>query len=129
MYMYIKFLKIVSFYLSNRAAMAAMDRFEYEGREIAVVFAKDKRKTPDEMRSVLNTDELRLYDLIWKRTIASQMVDATGETVSVTMTAAIGDLGTATLSAAGTTITNRGFLAAYEEGQDQSRNDDDENES
>ena len=91
--------------------------------------AGDVFKTPDEMRSVLNTDELRLYDLIWKRTIASQMVDATGETVSVTMTAAIGDLGTATLSAAGTTITNRGFLAAYEEGQDQSRNDDDENES
>jgi DNA topoisomerase-1 len=91
--------------------------------------AGDVFKTPDEMRSVLNTDELRLYDLIWKRTIASQMVDATGETVSVTMTAAIGELGTATLSAAGTTITNRGFLAAYEEGQDQSRNDDDDNES
>ena len=91
--------------------------------------AGDTFKTPDQMRSVLSADEMRLYDLIWKRTVASQMVDATGETVSVTMMAPVGELGTATLNAAGTTITNRGFLAAYEEGQDQSREDDDENES
>ena len=91
--------------------------------------AGDTFKTPDQMRSVLNADELRLYDLIWKRTVASQMVDATGETVSVSMTAPVGELGTATLSAAGTTITNRGFLAAYEEGQDQSRDDNDDAES
>lgn len=91
--------------------------------------AGDTFKTPDQMRSVLSADELRLYDLIWKRTVASQMIDATGETVSVTMTAAVGTLGTATLSAAGTTITVRGFLAAYEEGQDQSRDDDDDAES
>jgi DNA topoisomerase-1 len=87
--------------------------------------AGDTFATPEQMRSVLSADELRLYDLIWKRTVASQMVDATGETVSVTMTASVGELGTATLTAAGTTITNRGFLAAYEEGQDQSRDDDD----
>ena len=86
-------------------------------------------KTPDQMRGVITADELRLYDLIWKRTVASQMVDATGETVSVTMTTPVGELGVATLSAAGTTITNRGFLAAYEEGQDQSREDDDDAES
>jgi DNA topoisomerase-1 len=91
--------------------------------------AGDTFKTPDQMRSVLSADELRLYDLIWKRTVASQMVDATGETVSITMTAPVGELGTATLSAAGTTITVRGFLAAYEEGQDQSRDDDEESES
>lgn len=86
-------------------------------------------KTPDQMRGVISADELRLYDLIWKRTVASQMVDATGETVSVTMTTPVGELGVATLSAAGTTITNRGFLAAYEEGHDQSREDDDDAES
>ena len=91
--------------------------------------AGDTFKTPDQMRSVLSADELRLYDLIWKRTVASQMVDATGETVSVTMTAPVGELGTATLSAAGTTITTRGFLSAYEEGQDQSRDDDEDTES
>lgn len=91
--------------------------------------AGDTFKTPDQMRSALSADELRLYDLIWKRTVASQMVDATGETVSVTMTAPVGELGIATMSAAGTTITNRGFLAAYEEGQDQSRDDDDDAES
>jgi len=86
-------------------------------------------KTPDQMRGLISADELRLYDLIWKRTVASQMVDATGETVSVTMTTPVGELGVATLSAAGTTITNRGFLAAYEEGHDQSREDDDDAES
>ena len=86
--------------------------------------AGDTFKTPDEMRKLLSADEFRLYDLIWKRTVASQMVDATGETVSVTMTAPLGALGTATMSAAGTTITIRGFLAAYEEGQDVDRNDD-----
>ncbi len=86
--------------------------------------AGDVFKTPDEMRSVLSPDEFRLYDLIWKRTVASQMIDATGETVSVTLQTPVGDLGVATLSAAGTTITVRGFLAAYEEGQDAPRNDD-----
>lgn len=91
--------------------------------------AGDTFKTPDQMRSVLSADEMRLYDLIWKRTVASQMVDATGETVSVTMTTPVGELGVATLTAAGTTITNRGFLAAYEEGHDQARDDDDDAES
>ena len=85
--------------------------------------AGDTFKTPEEMRRLLSADEFRLYDLIWKRTVASQMVDATGETVSVTMTAPVGALGTATMSSAGTTITVRGFLAAYEEGQDVGRNE------
>jgi DNA topoisomerase-1 len=91
--------------------------------------AGDVFKTPEEMRSVLSPDEFRLYDLIWKRTVASQMIDATGETVSVTMQVSVGALGTATMSAAGTTITVRGFLAAYEEGTDVERNDDDADES
>ncbi len=88
--------------------------------------AGDVFKTPEQMRSVLNSDEMRLYDLIWKRTVASQMVDAVGETVSVSMSAPTTAFGTATLSAAGTTITNRGFLAAYEEGNDDVKGDNDD---
>ena len=89
--------------------------------------AGDTFKTPEQMRSVLNSDELKLYDLIWKRTVASQMVDAVGDTVSVSMTAQPAGFGTTTLSAAGTTITNRGFLAAYEEGNDEVAADSDDN--
>jgi DNA topoisomerase-1 len=57
------------------------------------------------------------------------MVDATGETVSITLTATAGEVGVATLSTAGTTITDRGFLAAYEEGHDQDRNEEDSADS
>ncbi|MBV7412504.1 type I DNA topoisomerase [Dermabacteraceae bacterium TAE3-ERU27] len=72
----------------------------------------------------LTGDERRLYELIWKRTIASQMADAKGSTASVKVDVpAAGQ--TATFSASGTVITFRGFLAAYEEGRDVSRYGDD----
>lgn len=45
--------------------------------------AGDKFRTPDAVRGTLSNDEYRLYELIWKRTIASQMADATGSTASV----------------------------------------------
>ena len=64
----------------------------------------------------------RLYDLIWKRTISSQMADARGSTASVRLGATLDDGAPATtveLSASGTVITFRGFLAAYEEGRDE----------
>ena len=65
-------------------------------------------------------DEAALYDLVWKRTVASQMADARGETVSVRVgatarpTARDAEFGTA-----GTVITFRGFMLAYEEGRDE----------
>jgi DNA topoisomerase I len=83
-------------------------------------------RTPSELNSILRGNEFKLYDLIWKRTVASQMADARGSTASVTITAATADAGVAEFAASGTVITFRGFLAAYEEGHDERRNEQDE---
>jgi DNA topoisomerase-1 len=83
--------------------------------------AGDRFRTPKEVEGELSRDELALYDLIWKRTLASQMADARGETVSMRIAA-----GDAEFGASGTTITFRGFLAAYEEGRDEPAGDEEE---
>lgn len=77
-------------------------------------------RTPAQVSGQLSGDEFRLYELIWKRTVASQMADAKGTTTSVTLDVE-GKGRTAQFGASGTIITFRGFLAAYEEGRDQSR--------
>nr|WP_283774666.1 type I DNA topoisomerase [Brachybacterium equifaecis] len=87
--------------------------------------AGDRFRTPAEVAGQLTGDEFRLYELIWKRTVASQMADAKGTTSSVELTLAK-DGRTATFRASGTVITFRGFLAAYEEGRDASRYEDSE---
>ena len=90
----------------------------------AVRPAGDTFASPSELASVLRSDELKLYDLIWKRTVASQMVDAKGETVSITMEAeplpAVEGVTfqKATLGASGTILSERGFLQAYQESKD-----------
>jgi DNA topoisomerase-1 len=87
--------------------------------------AGDHFRTPAQVAKELSGDQFRLYELIWKRTVASQMADARGQTASVRLGATAAD-GTAVLfSASGTVITFRGFLAAYEEGRDDSRYDTD----
>jgi len=86
--------------------------------------AGDLFRTPKELDRELNRDELALYDLIWKRTLASQMADARGLTVSLRLGAKSASGRDAEFSASGTVITFRGFLAAYEE----SRDDDAERE-
>jgi DNA topoisomerase-1 len=78
--------------------------------------AGDRFRTPKEVERELSRDEHALYDLIWKRTIASQMQDAKGQTVSLRLAA---DRRGAEFAASGTVITFRGFLAAYEEGRDE----------
>jgi len=83
--------------------------------------AGDVFKTPSELSTVLRGNDFKLYDLIWKRTVASQMADARGSTASVTIAGATEDAGTAEFTASGTVITFRGFLAAYEEGKDEAR--------
>lgn len=85
--------------------------------------AGDTFRTPTELLGVLRGNEWKLYDLIWKRTIASQMADAKGQTASVTIEATTADGATAEFGASGTVITFRGFLAAYEEGKDEERNE------
>src|SRR5581483_5976600 len=76
----------------------------------AVRPAGDSFRTPDEVRRELTADEFNLYDLIWKRTVASQMADARGRTVSVRIGADASDGRRAEFATAGTTITFRGFL-------------------
>ncbi len=84
--------------------------------------AGDRFRTPAQVAGALRGEEYALYELIWKRTIASQMADARGSTASVRLGATLGDgapARTVELSASGTVITFRGFLAAYEEGRDE----------
>jgi len=80
--------------------------------------AGDRFRTPDEVKRELSGDEFKLYDLIWKRTIASQMADARGQTISVRIAGTSSDGRRAEFATAGTVITFRGFLLAYEEGRD-----------
>jgi DNA topoisomerase-1 len=88
--------------------------------------AGDRFRTPADVQRELATEEFRLYDLIWKRTVASQMADARGQTVSVRIAAEASDGRAAEFSTAGTVITFRGFLLAYEEGRDDASDDAEE---
>ncbi len=82
----------------------------------------DTFRTPGQLEGTLRGNEWKLYDLLWKRTIASQMADARGSTATVTIAAKTSDA-LAEFSASGTVITFRGFLSAYEEGHDEERNE------
>jgi DNA topoisomerase-1 len=88
--------------------------------------AGDTFRLPDELKGALGRDEHALYDLIWKRTIASQMEDARGQTVSLRLAATSSTGEDVEFGASGTVITFRGFLAAYEPGRDEPSEDDDE---
>ena len=70
------------------------------------------------MRGSLSRDEARAYELIWKRTVASQMTDAIGSTVQVRVAGAAADGRDAEFTAAGTTISHYGFRRVYSEGTD-----------
>ncbi len=87
--------------------------------------AGERFRTPDELKSEITRDELALYDLIWRRTLASQMEDAVGRTLSLRIGAKTAAEDTE-FAASGTVITFRGFLAAYEEGRDEPAEDDEE---
>jgi DNA topoisomerase I len=88
--------------------------------------AGDSFRTPDQIKGDVSRDELALYDLIWKRTLASQMEDARGSTVSLRIGATSSAGEEVELAASGTVITFRGFLAAYEPGRDEPSDDDEE---
>ena len=87
--------------------------------------AGERFRTPEEVTGQLTGDELRLYELVWQRTLASQMIDATGVTARVRVRAATtaesvaGPAGTVVeLGASGTVITSPGFLRVYREDSD-----------
>ena len=88
--------------------------------------AGDVFRSPDELRGELGRDELALYDLVWKRTLASQMEDAVGKTVSLRIAASSTTGEDVEFAASGTVITFRGFLAAYEPGKDEPSDEDEE---
>ena len=77
----------------------------------------DLSRRPDAMKRRLDTDQARLYELIWKRTIASQMESAELERTTVDITAKAGDR-VLELRATGQVIKFDGFLALYQEGHD-----------
>ena len=81
--------------------------------------AGDRFRTPAQVHGQLRGAEFALYELIWKRTVASQMADAVGSTATVKVGATLPDGRVAEFSASGTVITFRGFLAAYEAGRDE----------
>ena len=79
-------------------------------------------RTPESLKSYLPADQHKLYTLIWQRTLASQMVHATMNTVAVDLGCGAGN----TLRANGSTVVNPGFMSVYLEGQDDSKSDKDE---
>ena len=81
--------------------------------------AGDRFRAPADVKGELDRDELGLYELIWRRTLASQMVDAKGRTVSIRIGAVSTDGRDAEFGVSGTVITVRGFLVVYEEGRDE----------
>jgi DNA topoisomerase-1 len=81
--------------------------------------AGESFRTPGQVAGELNGDEFRLYELIWQRTIASQMRDARGTTMTVRITAPASTGEECTFSASGRTITFPGFLRAYVETVDE----------
>jgi DNA topoisomerase I len=85
--------------------------------------AGDRFRTPSEVEKELDRDELGLYDLVWRRTLASQMVDAKGQTVSIRLGAESAAGRDAEFGVSGTVITVRGFLLVYEEGRDDDGDD------
>ena len=83
----------------------------------------DLSRRPAEMRRRLDSDQARLYELIWKRTIASQMESAELERTTVDITAKAGSR-VLELRASGQVIKFDGFLALYQEGHDDGEDED-----
>ncbi|QIK63961.1 type I DNA topoisomerase [Leucobacter viscericola] len=94
--------------------------------------AGDTFHKPSSLKGKLNGGEFLLYELIWKRTVASQMADAKGSTDTVTLGVQAQEAGSsdqtdAEFTASGTVITFPGFLLAYEEGKDEKRGASEDN--
>ncbi len=82
--------------------------------------------TPDSLRRELDRDEISLYELVWKRTVASQMKDAEQLRTSARIVAPAGEHGEAVLTASGQVTTFAGFLRAYHEDSDDPDADDED---
>ncbi len=80
-------------------------------------------RTPEDMRKYLEDDQFKLYSLIWKRTVACQMVPALFNTVAIDMLPE-SEPATARLRATGSTLVEPGFIAVYQEGTDDVKDDE-----
>jgi len=80
-------------------------------------------RTPDDLKAVLDEDQFKLYSLIWKRTMACQMVPAVFDTVAIEMAAGPADAGHR-MRANGSVLVEPGFMAVYQEGKDDAKDDD-----
>ena len=80
-------------------------------------------RNPHDIKSFLTPEQFKLYDLIWKRTIASQMIDATLDTVAVDL-----EIGKGIFRANGSTITNPGFITVYQEDHDDKKATDEDSD-
>jgi len=80
--------------------------------------------TPESLKGALDEDQFKLYSLIWKRTMACQMVPAVFDTVAVELAAGPADAGHR-MRANGSILVEPGFMAVYKEGQDDAGKDDD----
>ncbi|RBY83475.1 type I DNA topoisomerase [Blastococcus sp. TF02A-30] len=87
--------------------------------------AGDNFRTPGQLAPQLARDEFRLYELIWQRTVASQMADAVGQTVSIRLAGRSATDEAVEFTASGRTITFPGFLKAYVESRDETPADGD----
>ena len=85
----------------------------------------DITRTPEQMAKYLDSDQARLYDLIWKRTVACQMASAVLDQVSVDIE---GDKHDFMMRATGSIVTFDGFFSVYKEGRDDDTQDDDEDD-
>ena len=80
-------------------------------------------RTPEQVKSFLNDDQFKLYSLIWKRTVACQMVAAVFDTVAINMVPS-NDESTAVIRANGSVLVEPGFIAVYQEGTDDVKDDE-----
>jgi DNA topoisomerase-1 len=83
----------------------------------------DLFRTPDDVARYLDRDQLRLYELIWKRTVASQMESAVMDQVTIDIASADRNV---QLRATGSVVKEKGFLVLYEEGKDEDKEDGEE---
>jgi len=90
--------------------------------------AGDSFRTPGQVANELSREEFRLYELIWRRTIASQMTDAVGNSISVRIQAVSTTGEACDFAATGKTITDPGFLKAYVESSDDESAEADDSE-
>ncbi|WP_224786119.1 type I DNA topoisomerase [Microbacterium caowuchunii] len=108
---------------ANPRTYASKSKNAQEAHE-AIRPSGENFRTPASVAGQLDRDEQRVYELIWKRTVASQMSDAKYETTTTTLSLTAGGK-SVEFTASGTVYTFKGFLEAYEEGRDEKRGDAD----